>query len=435
MRKVDRKKLTKTVLSSLEAREKEYIVWDTELTGLGARVAPTGRRTFILKYRNSSGRSKQLTIGKFGPVTVDEARTFAKQKLGEIASGQDPVLEKRKARDFETVGELCDRYLKEARAGRVLRKGKSKKPETLNIDEGRINRHIKPCLGSIGVDSLERRDVQKFISDVTSGKTACNFKSDKKYGRVVVTGGPGTAAKAVGLLSSIYNWAINNGLAQSNPCTGVEKPADNKRQRYLRKNEYEKLGKALLDAENAHVNPIALAAIRVLLLTGARRNEILGLKWSEVDGDGQCLRFESTKTGKQIRPLGQKARDYLLSLDFGSDIWVFPASRGEGHLVNVRKPLLQVLRLAGLENDITPHVFRHSFATTANELSYTELTIAGMIGHSLGTITSRYAHNVDHSLVAAADRVSREIWNKLFGSEEAEIIQLNDHVRGGRANV
>lgn len=416
MSDIIRKKLTKSVLTGLEAKEKEYVVWDTELTGLGARIAPTGRKTFILKYRNKiTGKSRQLTIGKFGPLTVEEARNNAKQRLGEIAGGHDPVAEKRKARDFETVGELCDRYLKEARAGRILRKGKAKKAATLDIDQGRINRHIKPLLGKRSLDELERRDIQKFIADVIDGKTAGVFKSEKKYGKAVVKGGPGTAAKAVGLLSAIYNWGINNGLAQSNPCAGVEKPADNKRERFLTKDEYRKLGMGLEQAENENVNPIALAAIKLLLLTGARKSEILALKWSEVDLEECCLRFESTKTGKQTRPIGREARKHLSSLDFGSDKWVFPASRGTGHLINIRKPLLRVLQLAKLSNDITPHVFRHSFATTANELSFTELTIAGMIGHALGTITSRYAHNVDSALVGAADKVSSEVLRRMLG--------------------
>ncbi|WP_417790333.1 tyrosine-type recombinase/integrase [Terasakiella pusilla] len=428
MTKPIQKRLSKSVLNGLAIQAKEYVVWDTDLKGLGVRVAKSGRKTFILKYRNQRGVSKQLTIGKYGPLTVEEAKKYAKQKLGEIATGIDPVAEKRKARDFETVGELCDRYLKEARAGRILRKGKAKKPETLNIDEGRVSRHIKPLLGSHAVDELERRDIQKFIADVTTGKTAGVFKSDKKYGKAIVKGGPGTAAKAAGLLSTIYNWAINIGIAQNNPCLGVEKPADNKRERFLTKEEFQKLGASLVLAEEQGVNPIALAALKVLLLTGARRNEILALKWSEVDLEGRCLRLETTKTGRQTRPLGRDARDYIASLDFGSDKWVFPASRGEGHLINIRKPLLKVLELAQLDNGITPHVFRHSFATTANELSYTDITIAGMIGHSLGTITSRYAHNVDSALISAADRVAGEIFTRLFGEREAKVISFEKNV-------
>ena len=170
-----------------------------------------------------------------------------------------------------------------------------------------------------------------------------------------------------------------------------------------------KLGDTLREGERSGVSPIALAAVRALDLTGCRRNEILCLKQSELDVAGRCLRLEETKSGKQTRPAGKAALEFINSLEFGSEEWVFPSVSGECPIKNVRKPLLAVLGYAGLPSEITPHALRHCFATVANGMNYSEPTIAGLLGHRSGTVASRYAHNVDTALAAAADRVSAEI--------------------------
>lgn len=421
-------KLTKRLIDATSSSDgKDVLVWDLGLRGFGLRIKPSGVKTFLVQYRNRDGRSRRHTIGQFGRLTVDEARKEAKILLGDVEKGNDPAEQASEERRAISVGDMCDTYMKDALAGRVLRRGKSKKPSTLEIDQGRIARHIKPQLGNRPAGSLKRRDVEKFMHAVIDGKTAGVWKTDKKRGRARVTGGPGTAAKAVGLLSTIYNYAIRKGWVDENPCVGVEKPAENKRDRHLSPEEYEKLGNALDEAKEGGVNPIALAAIRALALTGCRRNEILHLCCEEVDVQGRCLRLEETKSGKQTRPAGKTALDYLDGLDFGSDEWVFPATRGDGALVNVRKPMLDVLKRAGLSADITPHILRHSFATVAHEMNYSELTIAGLLGHSSGTVTSRYAHHVDTALAAAADRVSAEINRRISGKADSggEVVKFH----------
>ena len=148
-------------------------------------------------------------------------------------------------------------------------------------------------------------------------------------------------------------------------------------------------------------------------MTGCRKGEVLNLKVSEVDFDGQCLRFEDTKTGAQMRPCGDAAFDHLRAvIPYSGDGWVFPATGRQGHLADLAKPIFALREFAALP-DFTLHVLRHSFATVAHEIGYSELTIAGLLGHAQGTVTSRYAHHVDHALASAADRVSATIAERM----------------------
>jgi integrase len=414
-----RNTLTERSVRAIQPKpEGDKWVWDENPRGFGVRVKPSGVKSFLIQYRNTRGRTRRYTIGQFGRMSVEVARKEAKAKLGEIERGGDPSAERKAVRHARTIIELCDRYLADAEAGKVMHRGKPKKPSTLAIDKGRIERHIKPLLGQRAVEDLTRNDVETFMHAVMDGKTAADVKT-KPRGRARVTGGPGTAKKAVGLLSAMFSYAIRKKWAESNPCQGVEKPADNKRQRYLTPDEFGRLGAALRSAREIETNTTALDAIEVLALTGCRKGEILNLKVGEINPDGQCLNLADTKTGAQLRPCGQAAMARLSSASAKTDRdWVFPAARGDGALVNIAKPLAKLCKSAELEG-VTAHVFRHSFATVAHELEYSELTIAGLLGHSAGSITARYAHHSDRSLAWAADEVSATIRSRLDGDEQS----------------
>lgn len=237
------------------------------------------------------------------------------------------------------------------------------------------------------------------------------------------------------LLSSVYSFAIRRDLAETNPCSNVEKPGDNRRTRFLRPDEFRRLGAALDDALLLGVAPAAVNAIRALALTGCRKGEILSLRKRNIDPAGKCLRLDDTKTGPQLRPCGEAAMGCLSPLAErlpNDDDLLFPPGKGSGGLLNLAKPLAKICEAARI-GDATAHTFRHSYATTAHELGYSELTIAGLLGHSAGNVTSRYAHHVDHALASAATAVSNLIMSRLnSGGTDAGLIapemQVSDHL-------
>lgn len=420
-------KLTKRAIDDLQPDPaRDRFLWCGQTVGFGLRVKPSGTKTFIIQYRTPEGRTRRYAIGQYGAWTVEQARKVALEKLVEAGKGGDPSKERKAARvrKVKSVAELCEEYLKDAKAGRVLYRGRPKKLGTLVIDEGRINRHITPLLGDKALDELGRREIERFQDQVSEGATAATVKT-KPRGRARVTGGAGTASKAVKLLGAMFNYAIRKGWVDSNPCVGVETRADQVRERFLRPEEYARLGKALRDAEAEGANVTVLRAIECLALTGCRRSEILQLRSEAIDAEGRCLRLADTKSGAQLRPCGRVALDLLANqAEAASGSWVFPAGRGQKHVVNVSKTLARIRELAELE-DLNLHALRHSYATTANELNYSELTIAGLLGHRAGSVTAKYAHAVDSVLAAAADRVSATIAARMRDKEyQAEVVQI-----------
>ncbi len=386
----------------------EIRLWDDEPRGLGLRIKPGGSATFFIQYRSPATFKKvRHTIDQYGRLTIDQARIEAKRLFEVVAKGRDPALERRQARHdaatAATMSEFCADYIRDAEDGLVTYRGRSKKPSTLAIDRGRIERHIKPTLGAMLVREVSSRDVEKAMHDIRRGKTAINIKT-RPRGRAVVTGGAGTAARTVTLLGSIFSYAIKQGIRIDNPVPGVEIPPDGKRDRILLPDEYRRMGKALSNAEAIGANPVAIAAYRVLALTGCRRGEIFGLRKSEVDDHSRCLRLEDTKSGQQVRAIGDAALTIIIGRIRSGEDNVFPAAHGDGHLTDA-KLFRRICDEAKLEG-VSLHTLRHSFASVALELEYSELTIAGLLGHRSHSITSRYAHHVDRALVEAADRVS-----------------------------
>ena len=417
-------KITKRVVDALrpDRSGKDVFRWDAgdgALKGFGIRMKPSGAASYLVQYRNKEGRTRRLVIGRVGTLTPDEARTLASDALKAATKGGDPSAERRAVRGAITVSDLCDLYLADAKS-RI-------KASTLAMDGSRIETHVKPLIGRFTVRSLTTADIERMKADIIAGKTA---KPRRKEGRGgIATGGSSVAARTLGMTATVLEYAKRLKLIKDNPARGVKKPPDGKQRRFLTLKEITKLGEKMREAEAAGENATALAAIRLLLLTGLRRMEALGLSRVWVDGPARCIRFEDTKSGAQLRPIGAKAVK-LIEVQRVRDgcPWVFPSSHGDGHLVGLPKVLERICAKAGLEG-VTVHVLRHSFAATAAEMGFSELTIAGLLRHSVPGVTARYAHVPDSALVAAADRVAVRIASALDGKAEAEVVPLRKGAR------
>lgn len=393
-------------------------VWDDgkgAVSGFGARRQKGDAIAYVLKYRTADGRQRWQTIGRHGaPWTPDMAREEAKRLLGEIVKGGDPAAEKTARRQAATITELCNAYIAASEAGRIITRRKTaKKSSTMAGDRGRVERHIKPLLGAIKVATVTRADIERFYDAISEGATAAQIKTGK-HGLARVTGGRGTATRVVGLLGAIFAFAVRQGFRPDNPVHGIEKHAYNQRQRRVSETEYLALGNALRNMPET-TWPIAVAATKFLALTGWRRGEMLALKWQEVDLTTRTAHLADTKTGYSLRPLSNAACDVLRALPRMGDL-VFPASTGsDKQMVGYHKVYLRIAAKAGLPADVTPHILRHSFTSVAADLGYSELTIAALIGHKKGSVTSRYAHHADAILLAAADKVAERIVALLDG--------------------
>ncbi len=400
---------TRIGLREIRALMPGETVWDSAVGGFHARRQKSETVSYLVVYRTAEGRQRWQTIGRHGsPWTPDAAREAAKRILGQVADGADPAAEKRAKRKAASVGELCDLYLADAEAGRLLTRRKAaKKPATIATDKGRIERHIKPLLGRMKVSAVTREDVDGFMHAVAEGKTAARTKTAKKRGLANVRGGKGTATRTVGLLGSIFSYAVRHRMRSDNPVHGVVRFADGRRERRLSDDEYKLLGDALRMADTAGVWPAAIAAAKFLTLTGWRSGEVLGLKWSEVDISRRTATLADSKTGRSVRPLSKAACEVLRGqTQSDDDGLVFPATRGNGRMTGFPKLWAKIAKLGELPPDLTPHTLRHSYASLAGDIGYSETTIAALVGHKGRTITSRYVHAADAVLLAAADAVA-----------------------------
>lgn len=402
-----RMRLTKHAVDALQAGEGEMRIWDTRVAGFGIRSRKGGSKFYFLKYRLPSGRQRWATIGRHGsPWTVETARREARRLLGQIVDGEDPVEAKAVERTDLTMSQLCDLYLGQPIV--ITNRGTAKKASSLEIDRSNIQRHIKPLLGQVRLRALTRADVERFQQDVASGKSRADIKT-KPRGRAIVSGGKGTAARSVAILSMLLSFAVARGLRSDNPARGVRLLANQRRERFLSFAEISRIGEALSKIEAEGSNLAAIRVIRLLLLTGCRRGEIVGLEWKWVDFERRCLRLPDSKTGAKTVPLGGPAIDLLRAIPaIGGSEFVFPASRGAGHIIGIRSVWEEARKLAKLPG-VRIHDLRHSFASVAVSGGESLYIVGKILGHRQARTTEIYAHLAPDPVQAAADRAARKI--------------------------
>jgi len=384
-------------------------LWDTEIKGFGVRAYPNGRKVYVFKYTFES-RQGFVTIGDHGsPHTPDSARTEALALSFQISRGEDPGLAKRAHKPSLTVSELIDVYLAEGPISRP-----NKRPSTWATETSRLNRHVRPLLGRRPANRVISSDVEAMQKDIADGKTAVVEKTKKRRGKAIVEGGRAVAANAIVCLSAMYSWAVWKGLVKSNPCRGVQKYQRAARVRFFTPSEVERLLDALEMLERSEgINPLHADALRLLMLTGARKMEVLALKWAEVSFEKRLIVLPSARS-KNGQPraiyLASPAIDILRKLARAESVFVFPCEASKtGHIVGVPETWRKVIKKAGITN-ARIHDLRHNLASTAVGMNISLRLAGALLGHKSIQSTQIYAHVAADPAHEASEKVAGELW-------------------------
>lgn len=402
-------KLTKTVIDQLEDEGRDRFVWDDDIKGFGVRLSKGGARTFVFQYRIGGGRAgtaRRIKIGRYGTLTPAQAREIARDWAADVAKGGDPAHERMARRAAPRMQAVFERYLQEyAKA--------HKKPKSILEDDRLIRLHLEPAFGRRKVSEITREHVLGLHNGLRQT--------------------PYQANRVLALFSKIMNLCELWGFRPdgTNPCRHIRKFREEKRERFLSPVEISRLGDVLAQAERLEltdeegnriwVNPAAITAIRLLILTGARCSEILGLKWSMIDWERGCALLEDSKTGKRALYLPAPALALLAGLPRApSAIYIVPgghavgARRGDGTkpLTNIKDPWLTVRKHAGLD-DVRLHDLRHSFASMGVANGFGLPIVGKLLGHRETATTARYSHLADDPLRAAADAIGGRVQDAL----------------------
>jgi integrase len=400
--------LTKRAVESAKpSSDRDIFIWDGALLGFGLRIKPSGVRSYVYQYRNARGVSRRLTLGKHGRITLDQARSVAGDHAAAIARGEDPAETRKSDREAQSMRELSDEYL--------LLHAPKKRPSSIVNDRTMLNNRILPRLGSKKVADVSRADIERLHLSLKET--------------------PYLANRTLALLGKMFSLAVNAKVRPDNPCRGIVRFPEQRRERWLSDAEI----KRLVETLNGYRDQRVAGAIKLMLLTGSRRGEVLGARWDDFDLDRGVWTKSSHHT-KQKRtehvPLSASAIQLLVSLKADAAIaaekrettgpngvgqqggesgeeddrpkYLFPG-RVEGHpLTEIKKAWRNILEAAALDG-LRLHDLRHTFASHLVS-SGTSLHIVGrLLGHTQPSTTARYAHLSDDALRHAADRFSSKL--------------------------
>ena len=381
-------RISKRSVDAVKAGGTDTVYWDGELTGFGLRVRRSGRKSYVVQTR-IAGKLCWFTIGPHGPLNPDQARARALEILACAKKGIDPRDADARREAEPSMADLGRRFLEEYVPVHC-------KPSTREEYSRSVRLFVDPVIGELRVPEVQRKDIAALHHGLR----------DKPY----------QANRTLGVLSKMFSLAEVWGWRPdgSNPCRHVKRYKEHKRERFLSPEETERLGQVLRDVEEEM--PSAVAAFRLLLLTGCRMSEIRDLRWEYVKDD--CIELPDAKTGGRVVPLGPEARAVLSSIPRDEDNpWVITGRLPGSHLTDLQRPWRRIRKQAGLEG-VRIHDLRHSFASRALALGESLTMIGKLLGHTQVQTTARYAHLARDSIQTAAARITGSIGGNLLGGDE-----------------
>jgi integrase len=382
------------------------ITYDLDVKGFGVRITAAGAKAFVVNYR-AAGRERRITIGSFGDWTVKAARDHAKSLKRQIDVGEDPMAERHEQRAAKTIDQLCDLFERDHLPSRRA----STREDYLSL----MRLYIRPRMGKMKVSAVRHSDIATLHRDIARRA-------------------PYRANRLHAVLSTMMGIAIKEGWRTDNPCQGIEKAHEEKRERFLSAAEIARLAEAL----SAHPEKISANAIKLLLLTGARRGEALSMQWGQVDLDsGTWTKPSSHTKQRKVHRVPLSAPALALLVDMKEEAapgcpYVFPSAktsrRGEGAAADTYQPLTEIKRTWASVREtaklpgVRLHDLRHSFASILVSSGLSLPVIGALLGHSQSSTTHRYAHLMDDPLRAATERAGAIISGA--GRVGAEVLPL-----------
>lgn len=384
-------RLTKRLVDQLTAHpgHVDVFVWDTTLPGFGVRVLPTGRKTYLVQYRDQHGRTRRYALGAHGVLTPEQARTLAQDALARVKAGENPSQDRRRARQAATVAQLVSRYERDYLP--------TLKTKTQREYRRVLRLYILPALGSLAVPAVTTDDLSALQTRLAPIPDQAN-----RVLSVVRT-----------LFRCAEQWQMRP--SQTNPSLSLRRYPEHKRERSLRPDELARLGAAMHEAEVAGTErPQALALVRLLLFTGARLGEIQTLRWEWIDLPGRRMRLPESKTGAKTIYLSEAAMQVLAAQGPCERGLVVPGvlpGRPQSHPYKVLRRLAQA---AGV-TPFCPHELRHTYASMGVTLGLSLPIVGVMLGHTEWATTQRYAHLAPNPVAQATEMVGEAIHKALGG--------------------
>ena len=384
MARLEYRSISKRTVDGLAVGDRDAVFWDRELSGFGVRVYPSGAKVYVVQTR-ALGKSKRVTLGRHGVISADQARRKAAMIIARIKAGEDLSPPSSVTVAKLTVADLAERYLKEHAEVHC-------KPRTKEAYRWLVTKFVLPELGKLAICEVEREHI-----------AALHYRHRET---------PYQANRILEVARKMFGLAEAWGLRRDggNPCRFVQKYKEQKRERFLSDHEFRRLGRVLAEVEaDGSETLAAVTAVRLLMLTGCRLNEIQTLRWEDVDLAAGELRLRDSKTGARMVPLSKAATAVLATLPHDpNNPWVIAGRKPGAHLTDLQHPWRRIRARAELD-DVRIHDLRHSFASRALALGESLPMIGKLLGHTQVQTTARYAHLANESVKVSGSRIADSI--------------------------